>query len=229
MFMPQEPIKIDPRRPFPVEELVQAARTKPPQLARRALAILLIAAGQSSEAVADKLAVTARSVRRWVELYNGNGMARLYNVSPLRLNCRPRNPVTERDIRTLLERRPPCSKRWTLRALCGQVQEQKHKMIGLRTLRRRLQEMGIYLRQLPPPPPRVLTAAEEEEAKFRAWAKRFLWPKIRKRWQEREAKLKMEFLPRRKGRKPQYLCPKPQPNWAALASTVNQPLQPSEL
>lgn len=226
--MPQEPIKIDPRCPLPVDELVQAARTKPPKLASRALAILMIAAGQPSEDVAAKLGITARTVRRWVELFNGNGMARLYNVSPLRLNCRPRNPVNEQDIRRALEGRPPWGERWTLRALRERLHEKACGRITLRTLRRRLQEMDLRLRELPAPPPRVLSAEEREEAAFRERCVRLLGPGIEQRRKKYEALFGLPTAePKTRKRKAKAVRDVDQPCQCDLtpATTQSQPLQ----
>ena len=229
--MSQQPISISPYQPLRIDELVQAARTKPPILGRRALAVLLIAAGQPSKEVATKLGVNARTVRRWIENYNGNGLDRLYNNSPFRFGGRPGNPVTEEDIRRALEGRPPWGERWSISSLRSWLHINALKPIKPRTLLRQLKAMGLSLRELPAPPPRVLSAEEREEAAFRERCIRLLGPGIEQRRKKYEALFGLPTAePRTRERKAKTVREVDQPRQCDLtpAITQNQPINPIE-
>jgi transposase len=93
------------------------AGTTPQRVVRRARIVLLVAQGMSTRAIAQRLALTPRTVALWRRRFEQQGPDGLWRDAPGRGRKRSIGIDAVSRVRALLESRPPHGQRWSIRAL----------------------------------------------------------------------------------------------------------------
>jgi transposase len=93
------------------------AGTTPQRVVTRARIVLLVAQGMSGRAIAQRLALTPRTVTLWRRRFEQQGPHGLWRDAPGRGRKRSIGIDAGARVRALLESQPPEGRRWSIRAL----------------------------------------------------------------------------------------------------------------
>lgn len=133
-----------------IQELRRFTQTAVGRIALRALMVLWRAEGLSTLEIAARLGCYREAITPWVERYQEQGIAGLYD-QPRSGRPRHLDKATMEQVETAVEHAPaagePPPARWTLARLRARFVSQARQPFGYETLRRRLHEAGFRWRR----------------------------------------------------------------------------------